>query len=85
MAERSYGVAEEYLTPAVSWSAYSLRRAWNAAKDDVAPWWAENSKEAYSSGLANLASALSNWAASKSGKRAGRTVAFPRFKSRRST
>jgi hypothetical protein len=26
-AERTYGVAEEDLTPAVSWSAYSLRRA----------------------------------------------------------
>src|SRR5467141_1132190 len=26
----------------------------------MAPWWAENSKEAYSSGLANLATALGN-------------------------
>ena len=49
-AERSYGVAEADLTPAVSWSAYGLRRAWNSAKHDVAPWWAENSKEAYSRG-----------------------------------
>ena len=83
-AERSYGVAEADLTPAVSWSAYGLRRAWNSAKHDVAPWWAENSKEAYSSGLANLAAALSNWSSSRSGRRAGRKVAFPRFKGRRS-
>jgi putative transposase len=83
-AERSYGLAEADLTPAVSWSAYGLRRAWNAAKHDVAPWWAENSKEAYSSGLANLAAALSNWSSSRSGKRAGRKIAFPRFKGRRS-
>jgi putative transposase len=83
-AERSYGIAEADLTPAVSWSPYSLRRAWNAAKHDVAPWWAENSKEAYSSGLANLAAALTNWSSSRSGKRAGCRVAFPRFKGRRS-
>jgi putative transposase len=78
-AERSYGLTEPDLTPAVSWSAYGLRRAWNAAKQDVAPWWAENSKEAYSSGLANLAAALSNWSSARSGTRAGRRIAFPRF------
>jgi putative transposase len=83
-AERSYGIPEPELTPAVSWSAYGLRRAWNAAKPQVAPWWAVNSKEAYSSGLANLAAALANWAASRSGTRAGRKIAFPRFKTRRS-
>ncbi len=68
----------------MAWSAYGLRRAWNVAKDKRAPWWPENSKEAYSSGLANLATALTNWSASRSGRRAGPTVAFPRFKSRRS-
>ncbi|MGH3836470.1 MAG: IS607 family element RNA-guided endonuclease TnpB [Pseudonocardiaceae bacterium] len=83
-AERSYGITDDQLTPAVSWSAFSLRRAWNAVKDQQAPWWADNSKEAYSGGLANLAAALSNWSASKSGKRAGPNVAFPRFKSRHS-
>ena len=83
-AERTYDIGEDQLTPLVSWSAYSLRRAWNEAKDEQAPWWARNSKEAYSGGLANLAAALSNWSASKSGKRAGRKVAFPRFKSRHS-
>ncbi|HVE95743.1 MAG TPA: helix-turn-helix domain-containing protein [Pseudonocardiaceae bacterium] len=82
-AERSYGIPEHDLTPAVSWSAFGLRRVWNEAKHDRAPWWAENSKEAYSSGLANLATALSNWSASKSCERAGRKVAFPRFKGRR--
>ena len=53
-AERSYGIGGDQLTPLVSFSAYSLRRAWNQAKDVRAPWWAHNSKEAYSSGLANL-------------------------------
>ena len=82
-AEHSYGIAEDQLTPPVSFSAYSLRRAWNQAKGVRAPWWAHNSKEAYSAGLANLATALSNWSSSKSGRRAGRRVAFPRFKGRR--
>src|ERR671916_3394920 len=68
-AEYSYGLRGAPLTPL---SAYGLRRAWNAAKHEVAPWWAENSKEAYSSGLANLAAALSNWSASRSGTPAGR-------------
>ncbi|HVK22679.1 MAG TPA: IS607 family element RNA-guided endonuclease TnpB [Actinokineospora sp.] len=82
-AERSYGVAETDLTPSVSWSAYSLRKLWNHAKGVVAPWWAENSKEAYSSGLANLATALGNWNASKAGTSKGPNARFPRFKGKR--
>ena len=56
---------------------------WNRAQDEVAPWWAQNSKEAYSSGLADLARALDNWSASKNGTRKGPKVGFPRFKSAR--
>ncbi|WP_127497463.1 IS607 family element RNA-guided endonuclease TnpB [Actinoplanes solisilvae] len=84
-AERSYGVAEESLTPAVSWSLAGLRKAWNAAKRDVAPWWGEVSKEAFNTGLDALARGLKNWADSRKGKRAGRAAGFPRFKSRRRT
>jgi putative transposase len=43
-AERSYGVADDQLTAAVSWSLPALRKAWNAAKGEVAPWWGECSK-----------------------------------------
>ena len=70
------------------WSFYSLRRWWNSNKDtlavnaDGAPWWAENSKEAYSSGLEALAKGLSNWSKSRKGARRGRRVGFPRFKSK---
>lgn len=70
------------------WSLYSLRRWWNANKDtlavnmDGASWWAENSKEAYSSGLEALAKGLSNWAKSRKGVRKGRKVGFPRFKAK---
>jgi putative transposase len=42
----------------VPWTLPALRREWNQAKAQVAPWWAENSKEAYSSGLDALARAL---------------------------
>lgn len=82
-AERTYGVSEDRLTPSTSWSLPALRKAWNAAKADVAPWWAECSKEAFNTGLDALARALKNWSDSRAGKRAGRPVGFPRFKSRR--
>jgi IS605 OrfB family transposase len=64
----------------VPWTQPELRREWNRAKDEVAPWWAENSKEAYSSGLDGLARALRNWSDSRNGHRKGRPVGFPQFK-----
>jgi putative transposase len=67
----------------VGWDLGSLRKVWNRAKDEVAPWWATDSKECYSSGLADLARALDNWKASKNGTRQGRRVGFPKFKSAR--
>lgn len=67
---------------AVPWSLPALRREWNEAKTEVAPWWAENSKEAYSSGLDALARALRAFSDSKSKKRAGNPIGFPKFKKR---
>ncbi len=81
-AEKSYGITGDDLTPALSWSMYSLRKDWNQVKDIVAPWWAENSKEAYAAGLANLATALVNWRDSRTGKRKGPKMGFPKFRSR---
>ncbi len=66
----------------VPWTLPALRREWNEAKHTVAPWWAQNSKEAASSGLACLADALRAWSQSRNGQRAGRRVGFPRFKRR---
>jgi putative transposase len=66
----------------VPWTLPALRREWNRTKHMVAPWWADNSKEAYSSGLDALARALANWADSRSGAKAGRRVGFPRFRRR---
>jgi len=82
-AERSYGIAEDELTPVFGWSMYSMRKAWNQAKGDVAPWWAECSKEAYATGLQQLATALKNWSDSRKGKRKGPKTGFPTFKSKR--
>ncbi len=70
-AEYSYGLRGAELTPC---SAYDLRKAWNATKHEVAPWWAENSKEAYSSGLANAAAAFKNYGDSWAGGRRGRKI-----------
>ena len=70
------------------WSYFSLINWWNANKDTLAvdadgvPWWRENSKEAANSGLRWLADGLSNWAKSRKGKRKGRRVGFPKFKSK---
>ncbi|MFG1828567.1 IS607 family element RNA-guided endonuclease TnpB [Micromonospora chersina] len=84
-AERSYGIGDDQLTPAVGWTLPALRREWNQVKDEVAPWWRECSKEAYNTGLDALARALKNWSDSRCGKRAGRLVGFPRRKSKRRT
>ena len=82
-AERSYGIAATDLTPPVNWSMYAMRKDWNQAKAHVAPWWVECSKEAYNTGLDQLARALKNWSDSRKGERKGSWVGFPRFESRR--
>jgi putative transposase len=79
-AEASYGVAEADLTPWQGWSLPALRRTWNEIKEWVAPWWAECSKEAFNTGLANLSASLGNWHASRTGARKGRQMGWPRIK-----
>ena len=70
------------------WSFWSLRKRRNAEKDTLAvdaegsPWWQENSKEAYSSGIEALSKGLSNWSKSRRGDREGRKVGFPKFKAK---
>ncbi len=82
-AEKSYEISVEDLTPILSWSLYSLRKEWNLVKDTVAPWWRECSKEAFNTGLDQLARALKNWRDSRRGKRRGKPAGFPRFRSKR--
>ena len=74
------------------WSHYSLRRWWNANKDELAVnqatgevWWDQNSKEAYSGALRDLARGFSNWSKSRKGQRKGKRVGFPKFKSKNTT
>ncbi len=87
-AERSYGIDEGRLTPAMSWSFPSLRNEWNRRKHTVAirvdgtPWWPDNSKEVYANGCRHLSEALSNWDASRNGRRTGPRMGFPKFKSK---
>ncbi|CAL9416280.1 IS607 family transposase ISBlo12 [Streptomyces sp. enrichment culture] len=85
-AEESYGVPADSLTGWRPWSLPALRKAFNEAKHTdprFAGWWQENSKEAYSTGLANAAAAFDNYAKSKQGKRRGKRMGAPRFKSKR--
>jgi putative transposase len=58
----------------------ALRREWNRAKAEVAPWWAANSKEAYNSGLDGFARALKGFFDSRRGARRGSRVGWPRRK-----
>ncbi|WP_460758182.1 hypothetical protein [Nocardiopsis oceani] len=84
-AEASYGVAESERTPWRSWSLPALRRAFNATKRQdprFATWWADNSKEAYNTGLAGGAAAFDGYSAAKRGDRKGPKVGVPRPKSK---
>lgn len=66
----------------VPWTLPALRRAWNREKEVVAPWWRENSKEAYSSGLWQLARALRAWSDSRTERTRTAAVGFPLHKRR---
>ncbi|WP_243713236.1 IS607 family element RNA-guided endonuclease TnpB [Actinomadura sp. 6K520] len=86
IAEASYGISEEERTPWRPWSLASLRKTFNAVKrtdPQFAGWWADNSKEAYNTGLAHAAAAFDNYAARRRGERAGPRVGAPRFKAKR--
>ncbi len=65
----------------VPWTLPALRKEWNRQKHEVAPWWAENSKEAYSSGFDALERALKGYFNTRSGQWGGER-GFPRFKKR---
>jgi len=58
-------------------SAYDLINRWNREKNQVAPWWRENSKWVYGEALKDLEQAIQNW-------RTGR-ARFPRRKRRKIT
>lgn len=82
--ERARGVPEDELTPALSWSRESLTARWRQVRDEVHPWHRDVSVHAFRTGLDNAALALKNFSESRSDKRRGRRVGFPRFKNRHS-
>lgn len=70
-------------------SFYSLRKRWNAAKNDVCVqantgevWWHQVSKEVFADGVRGAVDGYWRWQKSRSGKIAGRPVGFPRLKKR---
>ena len=78
----------------VPWSAFSLINAFNAWKygKATAPdgttglaWKDEVCQDVFECAMVDLGQALANWSESRSGKRKGRRVGFPRHKSRKRT
>jgi putative transposase len=97
-AERSYGIEDADVTPALSWSKVSFINHVNVWKDGRDPaavvnpdgsrglaWRGEVSADVFETASANAAQALANWSSSRKGDRAGKAVGFPRFKSRHRT
>ena len=50
--------AADSAVPLLAWDFYELRRVWNQAKGQVAPWWRCSSKDVYAAGIADLVTAL---------------------------
>ncbi len=71
-----------YVSKWCPWSMEAMRYIWNRIKDEVAPWWKENSKECYSSAFEGLARAFKNYFDYRDGKRKGAPVGWPKYKKR---
>ena len=64
-------------------NATEMHRRWNQWKKDPAnraSWWSDNSKCVYQEAFRDLERGFTGFLASKSGRRKGRRVGFPRFK-----
>ena len=94
--ERSYGVEDADLTPALSWSKVSFINHMNAWKDGRDPsavatttapvaWRGEVSADVFECASVNAAQALANWSKSRPGARSGKAAGFPRFKAKHKT
>lgn len=59
-----------------------MQKAFNATKGDLAPWNKEVANYCFKTGVKNASDALANWHNSRSGKRKGKPVGFPKYKSR---
>lgn len=83
-AERTYGVPDGELT-SVSWSAPAMERAWRQAHPVRFPWFAAEglSSRVPKEACRVRAAGLANWAASRSGRRKGRKLGFPTWRTRK--
>ena len=81
--EKERGVSKDELTPfTFKLSTYDMINYWNRTKRERAPWWLEVSKEISNDAAHRAYDSMKNWLDSKSGKRKGRRVGFPRFHKR---
>ena len=80
--EQERGVPEDELTPFKFKSTYDMRNHWNHIKRECAPWYSEVSKEIGNDAARRAHDSIENWYDSRSGKRKGRRVGFPRFHKR---
>lgn len=71
-AEKEASGDGSHATQYVSTSHFGLLYLWAGVRDDAAPWWGENSAQAYNDAAQRLANALTNHRAGRAG--------FPRFK-----
>ena len=83
-AEKTYGIPADELTKA-PWSGIDLEKLWRAEHADVAPWFAEAgmSSRVPKEACRLRAAGLKNWLDSKTGKRKGRKVDFPKLRKRK--
>jgi len=81
--EKERGVPDDELTPfAFKSSTYDMINYWNHTKRECAPWWLEVSKDISNDAAHRAHDSMKNWLDSRSGKRKGRKVGFPRFHKR---
>jgi putative transposase len=69
--------------PGEMYGVMALKKDFNALKLEQFPWVYDVAKDVAEGAFANLAAALKNYYDSQKGKRQGKTVGFPRFKSKK--
>jgi putative transposase len=71
------------VAPAEEYGVMALKKDFNALKREQFPWVYDVAKDVAEGAFTNLGAALKNYYDSKNGKRHGRKVGFPKFKSRK--
>jgi putative transposase len=69
--------------PGIAHGALGLKKDFNAIKREQFPWVFDVAKDVSEGAFTNLGMALKNYFDSKNGKRKGKKVGFPKFKSRK--